>query len=329
MSRTTSCLLLPMLTILLAGCTKKLPPCEDKVSVVGDYNGLNWADRRDNFVDGYIQPSGLDSGFTFQQFYNTSLPIIQQFKTLAQTNTIRLAINAPTVLKSDYYQRWKGLVAAALQLDVKVILACWERPLEKDGRADADFMIMWDKVIADYSNEPNVMFEPMNEPYGYSAPAWKELAHTWLQRYPALPRNRVLIGGTGYSEYLDGMACDSRFAGCLFSIHLYTWFAQAKTTEAWNEVLEQRIGKTQSGRVLITEFGAPMSTGIDYLQQHTQADAIYLNALCRVIAGWDMGSIYWPGLRDFDTFSLLQRNTQNQLQVVNNSGLNLVLSSFQ
>ena len=295
-----------------------------------DFLGLNWSDPRDNFVDEMIVPSGLEAGLSRAQMRVQSINILSQFKSLTDANTIRVAINAPTVLDGDYWERWKGILDAAQDQNMKVIIGCWERPAENDGRADERFDEMWDKVILELKDSSSIYFEPLNEPFGYTTAGWKNFAAKWLDNYPDLPRGRVLIGGAGFSEYVDKVAKDERFDGCLFSQHLYAWWGKFKTEERWGSNLRSRIGEAYADRTVVTEFGTEMKTGIDFNGEICGDEKIaYLRGMSAQISKWNLGSVYWPGLRDGDAFSLLERDPGNVIGVSNPSGMQVVLQSFE
>ena len=54
------------LSLFLSGCTKEALEVSQSVSAVQAVHpliaGVNWADARDNFVDGWVIPSGLEAG---------------------------------------------------------------------------------------------------------------------------------------------------------------------------------------------------------------------------------------------------------------------------
>ncbi|MBK8658523.1 MAG: hypothetical protein IPN22_06535 [Bacteroidetes bacterium] len=109
-------------------------------------------------------------------------------------------------------------------------------------------------------------FEVMNEPYGYSADQWKTICKQWLQHYPDVPRARILIGGSGYCQFVNAVASDSAFNGCFFSQHAYAfWFPSVNTVENWKGLADFVVNPYQS-RTILTEFGVAMTTGIDYSQ---------------------------------------------------------------
>lgn len=298
-------------------------------NMVSSFDGLNWSDKRDNFVNGYIVPSGLDSSYSYDTMLNQSRKILMQCKQLMKINTIRIAINAPTVLDGNYYKRWSAIINAAKLENIRVILACWERPAEKNGRVDNRFYEMWDTILTNYKDDDFVYFEPLNEPFGYSTNEWKNIASDWIYRYSSIPKNRILIGGSGYSEHIKNLACDKRFDSCLFSVHIYEWFAKINTEKQWQQLLRSRIDEQNAARTMITEFGVPMKTGIDYTNNNiNDKNIVFFNGITSVIKEWNMGNIYWVGLRDNDDFSILERSNTNEITVTNNSGLQKIIDSY-
>jgi endoglucanase len=309
-------------------------------SIISSFDGINWADARDNFVDGWIIPSGINHNAILSEVASQSREIITQFKNLLGINTIRLGINPPTVGDKEWWPKYRRIIKEALSLDMNVILACWEGKNNRNGRIDdkAEFDMMWDKVLDDFKNEPHVYFEIFNEPYGYSDQEWRDLASAWIDRQKSKIKDqdlsRILVSGTGYSENLISIASDSRFDGCFLSFHLYTWFCgKHRTVAEWQEEIEKRIGKSNSNRTIVTEWGAPMKNRPqDHYTKHLMdrnRECAYMTAMSNTIREWNMGSIYWPGLRDGDHFSLTERQGHGmKLKVTNESGRILLQWSF-
>jgi hypothetical protein len=151
----------------------------------------------------------------------------------------------------------------------------------------------------------------------------------WVNCYKFIDKVRILIGGSGYSEYLKDFACDEQFNGCIFSVHIYSWFSTATTFAGWKAEFEKRIGYQLANRVVITEFGAPMQSSLDYSDTESRdVNVRFMRSASQMMNEWNLGSIYWPGLRDHDGFSILKRDNQNNLTVTNHSGLDLILKSF-
>ena len=130
-----------------------------------------------------------------------------------------------------------------------------------------------------------------------------------------------MVGGTGYDDNLANVGGDSRVSGCLFSQHIYPWWSNFSTNGQWSTNLANRIG-SYAGSTIITEFGCTMNSGLNfYGTSITDNNVCFLQGVCNKMRSAAMGGCYWPGLRDGDTFSLTQRNSDYSLSVVNSSGV--------
>ena len=302
------------------------------------YQGVNWADARDNFVDGKIIPSGIDEEASLAEVERQAHGILSQLKELLGINTVRLGINPDTVGDADYWLKYQAIIAQAKKLKLKVILACWEGASTRDGKIDdiQAFHKMWELVLRDLSKSEHVHFEAFNEPYGYSESEWREIAAGWLEKaLPKMPnRARILISGSGYNEWLSHVGADERFKGCHLSFHLYAWFGgKHRDREGWVKEIQERIGEANAHRTIVTEWGASMkTTPQDFFEQSKlegrSKTRAFIIAMADVINEWKMGSVYWPGLRDGDRFSLTNRN-DDKLEITNDSGKRQVLKSFR
>jgi hypothetical protein len=115
-------------------------------------------------------------------------------------------------------------------------------------------------------------------------------------------------------------------SNCLFSVHDYGFWDSSDTTNAdWSASLASEVGSYAASTVL-TEFGGSMSSGWNYAGGD-QGN----NEIASVIGFTDfccanrMGSIYWPGLRDGDSYSLFVRNTNTTGLTLNSpSGMGLL-----
>jgi hypothetical protein len=74
-----------------------------------------------------------------------------------------------------------------------VILSYWDEKSSNDGVIDdtTAWNQMWNTVTKTYANYPHVFFEPMNEPYGYTAAQWVQIRTQWLADRTYIPRDRV------------------------------------------------------------------------------------------------------------------------------------------
>jgi hypothetical protein len=292
-----------------------------KVSAVGAANiaGLNWADGRDNFVDGWVIPSGLTSSDSYATIATKTDAILNGFTAQVNgVNTIRIPIN-PASVSESWWANYQAVVDKATSKGWKVIIACWEGASSKDGIIDdtTKFWTMWDTVVNKYRTNTNVYFEPFNEPHGYTLSQLTTIYQQFLDRYPTATRGRIILDGQGYSENVTGVGGDSRFSSCLLGLHNYAFWATRSVT-AWRADWRTRIGNYGS-RTVITEFGATMNSGKDYQNgSQTDNEIAYIVATSDVCRTDKISSVYWPGLRDGDSYSLLNRG---------GSGTNITIST--
>jgi len=278
--------------------------------------GFNWADARDNFVDGWVIPSGLSSDDNYSTVQSKANTILSAFQD-AGANTVRLPINPPSVLES-WWGSYKGAIDKARSKGMMVILACWESASSKNGLVDntTDFWNMWETVVDDYGGNSGVFFEVFNEPHGYSTANLISLYNSWLDNYPGVPQNRVVLGGTGYSENVSNIG--GSFSNCLLSQHLYSWWGNYTTISEWQNDLSNRIGGYES-RTILSEFGAPMTTGKNYTGAiNGDADIAFIQAMTDYCYG-GLASTYWPGLKDDDSYTLYTYD--GSMHLTNSSGL--------
>lgn len=290
--------------------TKVLQNSSSRIAVVANtVKGMNWADGRDNFVDGWVIPSGLSASDNYATVQTKSDLVLTGFQN-AGANTIRLPINPNSVLES-WWNAYTGAIDKATGKGMNVVLCCWESASSKDGKVDdsTQFWNMWQTVITKYGSNDKVLFEVFNEPHGYSSTELRTLYADFLTNYPNVTRDRIILDGTGYADNVTDLGADSRFNSCLLSLHNYTWFGGNLTTpSAWEQNVQNHIGSYGS-RTIVTEFGAGLTGGKNYLgAANGDVEVAYLQGMTNKIKSSQMGSIYWPGLRDGDSYSLFTFN---------------------
>lgn len=305
-----------------------------------DIRGINWADARDNFVDGWIIPSGINHHDNTNAVVAQARELLLKFKQFFGVNTIRFGVNPATVTDKDWWPKYRAIINESVSLDFSVILGCWESAKNRNGKIDdiENFHLMWSRIIQDFAENEAVHFEIFNEPHGYDDTEWRDLAAAWIEHYVEKlggeRRSRVLVSGTGYNEHLKSISRDSRFDGCMLSFHFYAWFGgKHQTISGWEEEIKERIDHQNSCRTVITEWGAPMKSKPDdfYIGSpvRCETEQAYVIAMANVIKDWNMGSIYWPGLRDGDDFSLTERTHDSLvLRLTNESGRVQLFNSF-
>jgi endoglucanase len=287
------------------------------------FHCVNWADPRDNFVNGNLELSGLSSASdTHATVLAKANDILSEFQSKLKANSIRIPINEPTV-SGTWWGAYKGVIDAAVGKGMKVVIAYWAYQNGKPADAAA-FRNMWQVVVSSYEGNDLVYFDIHNEPYGYGS-AWNDAAAQWLSDFASVPRGRVIVAGTGYDDNVNPVGSDPRFAGCILQLHIYGfWHTDWTTRRQWQDSMTSALGP-YAARTLVGEWGAPMTTGTDYGVM-TDGDAYrsYVLAVSNLMHDAAMGSCYWPGLRNDDSYSMTRLNggaSPLSLTVTNASGL--------
>lgn len=273
--------------------------------------GVNWAADGDNFSDGILVLSGLTSSDSYATVSTKADAVLSGIQTNTGANTVRLPVNYSTVSQT-WWNSYTGVIDKAVSKGMNVILGYWEAKSSEDGKIDntTQFWSMWQTIVTKYGNSPHVYFEIFNEPHGYSLTDWTTICAQWLSNYPSVPQGRILISGTSYSQDITGVGADSRFSGCLLSIHDYTFFSNGTNTTAlqWENRLKGNIG-SYSSRAVLTEFGVPMTGGKSYTGPiGGDQEIAYLQGLTNQVRTFGMGAVYWPGIRTGDSYAIQQLN---------------------
>lgn len=91
----------------------------------------------------------------------------------------------------------------------------------------------------------------------YKADELRNLYAAWLQKFPDVPRNRIILDGSGLAWNVPDIAGDSRFDGCFFAVHDYSFWANIETESGWRDHFKGLVGK-YSDRTICTEWCGPM-----------------------------------------------------------------------
>ena len=290
--------------LMIATCLLTISQAQSAAAATNQFKGVNWADTRDNYNTGWVIPDGLSASDSYSQVYSIANSYITAFQTNLGANTVRLPINPPSVSQA-WWSAYRGAIDASLADGMKVIISAWTESTSVGTITDMTaWNAMWSTVVADYGSNANVYFEPLNEPYGYTLSQWVAICTTWLSTYSSVPRDRVIISGTGYNDHVTGVGAASALDGTLLSLHYYgTWNSYTQESQ-WQADLNNRIG-SYTGRTIIDEFGGPMTTGVDYLTDHNGVlEQSYFAAVTDLARSDSMGSVVWAGLKTGDTYSM-------------------------
>ncbi|MGP4113710.1 cellulase family glycosylhydrolase [Streptomyces sp. 4N509B] len=278
-----------------------------------DFRGVNWAMPGDNFTDGPVVPEGLNETDSYETVKAKAAAVYRGFADTIGVNTVRLPVNTSSVPGTPWGDAYAGAVDAAVEAGFRVILSYWEDGASSGGRiVDAGaFNAMWDAVVDRWEADSQVHFEPMNEPHGYSAGDWANVAATWIADRPSVPRERILVSGHGFNGDVTSVCRDSRLDGTYLSLHLYAFQFGEMSYDAWLGLFRSRIGDCGS-RTILDEFGAPTDDGRDYNNANSTDNFVrYVRAATDTVRDARMGAVYWPALGgkhtvrpDYDWYSL-------------------------
>jgi hypothetical protein len=141
----------------------------------------------------------------------------------------------------------------------------------------------------------------------------------------------VILDGAGLAQNVPAVGNDSRLNGTLLAVHDYSFFAGFESETQWADHIASYIGNFAS-RTIATEWGGPMSPGtkngvyfdaIDYSIPSGSYMSDYMRGVSAKLRSLGMGSVYWPGLRDGDWYSMTSRSGQT-LTPANPSGVQLL-----
>jgi len=145
----------------------------------------------------------------------------------------------------------------------------------------------------------------------------------------------VILDGGGYATNVAAVGGDSRLDNTLLAVHDYSFFVNPpyQSESQWAKHIAGFIGGYAS-RTIATEWGGPMSAGskngvnygpIDYsVPNPSSFFTDYVRGVSSELRTLGVGSVYWPGLRDGDWYSLTSRTGSGSaltLSLVNASGL--------
>ena len=304
--------------------------CVNLFAVTSQFRGVNWADKRDNFVSDVLVLSGLSLSDNYQSASVAAERVIGQFQELLGTNSVRMPVNEPTILRA--FDMYSGALDVALEHG-RLVMGYWGPAQPAGPKNMDDWWKMWAKLVEKYGDHPNAYFEIFNEPHMYSKDELRNLYATWLEKFPNVPRDHILLDGSGLAWNIPDIADDPRFEGCLFAVHEYTFLNMSITTEqGWKNSFKGKVGKYVD-RTVCTEWGGAMSPGekagvhydyMDYNSTPTNYFMAYIRGMSDQLREWEMGSFYWPGLRDGDWYSMTKRSGEGaniKLEIVNQSGV--------
>jgi endoglucanase len=257
---------------------------------------VNWAVNGDNFQTGPLLLSGV---FTTDTSYAAvaarAKAVEDAYSDLLKANSFRIPINEPTVNTASYWANYKAIIDVGVSKGMKVLLGFWAKDTNIGRPADINvWYSMWQTVISDYIDSPYVFFDIHNEPHGYTNSEWIQQVKDWMAKFPNVPKNRIVVAGTGWDDNVANVA--TAFPDMpLLEVHDYVFNGNYPGSAKWGQQLLGRLGSGTS-RTLVGEFGTGVanvdfSTGVE-----TDPGKSFVVGFTNTIHDNNMGSCWWPGL---------------------------------
>jgi len=280
--------------------------------------GCNWADSRDNYQTGWVLVSGMSASTTSSQASSLASKVATAVKSAGGT-CVRLPINPPTV-SSSFWPVYQSAINTLLSSGVKVDLCYW---IENKGGTiynTSTWNAMWSTVNSAYGGNSNVLFEPINEPYGYSASSLDGIYASFISTYHCA-NWKCILDGTGYADHLSGVGSDSRLTNQYLGLHFYQWINSSCWQDYYNDMSSRVAG--YNSRCVVTEMGANATDGANYYGQsacNLWGEIEYMVGASNYVYTNNLGSIGWAGVKDGDSYRWW--NSSSDFRATNQSLIN-------
>jgi len=267
--------------------------------------GGNWAMNGDNFQSGNLYIRGLSSSSTTTQAASVATRVANAMKALGCT-TIRMPVNPPTVGDPNYWPVYQAAIDAVIADGMKVDLCYW---IKSSSLGTIDDMTawnaMWRTIDSVYGSNASVYFEPINEPYNYSASALDAIYRNFLTTYHP-PNWKCIFDGTGLADQLSVIGADRALASQYLGKHIYQGWDGASSNN-WRDYLPamQSTIAGYDSRTIVTEMGCTTTDGADYYQNFTGGvwgEIAYLDGVTNYTYINNIGTLWWASIKDDDHY---------------------------
>ncbi|HTB84769.1 MAG TPA: cellulase family glycosylhydrolase [Candidatus Sulfotelmatobacter sp.] len=279
-----------------------LAPALANASTSGLHGG-NWADQGDNFQTGVIYPTGITSTTTTTQAA-VMADIIASDDASVGINLVRIGINPATI--SDNWSVFQAYVNELVADGMNVDLGFWTTSSSVGTITnESAWQSMWETVDGVYHANNSVYYEPINEPHGYaSESALSSAVYQPFLGFVSKSQNHIIVDGENTADAVINVGGDPNLTGCLLGLHIYpTWGPKTNTESGWENYLASRIGSYAS-RTLMTEMGAPATSGLNYGASSSDVNVCFIRGICTEVRTLGMGFVYWPSHRADDGYRL-------------------------
>ena len=252
--------------------------------------GGNWATSGGDPYN-MVYPDGITSSTTTTQAAAVAHTIAGDYNSIG-LNFVRISVDPATVSGG-----WAVVQAYVNQLvaDGMYVDICCSYIDQSTGVMpnESTWESMWKTVDGVYSGNTNVYYEPINEPWGYSATSLESIYTTFLG-FINKSQGHIILGGTRYEDHVTAIGADSSFNNCLLAVHDYPFWEPYTSDSAWSTDLYDRVYPYQ-GRTIMTEMGAVTTSGLDYLDPSSNSNICFVQGMCNQCVSWGgMGTVWFP-----------------------------------
>lgn len=280
-------------------------------------DGCNWADPRDNYVNGILIYSGVGASSAASVHKAKAVELAGYAKSHGM-NSVRIPTNPDTIANADQWNKFKNRVSGLDQEGMNTLITHWDGAgTNKDGKLDDrdDWDTMWQTINAQYQSWSKVYFSPFNEPFGLTKSELKNLFHNGFIDVIGKGDTKILINGTGYDDNVKEIAAFPAFDNCGFSQHIYPWYGNHTTNAGWSNEVKNRVGSADYSATVVTEFGVQSIATRDFQSGSTGDGAVeFVRGITQACKDVNMGCMYWPGWRSGDSFRLWENEGSNTVR---------------
>ncbi len=268
--------------------------------------GGNWGAPATLYQSNYnniIYPDGMSSTTTQAQAATLADGVALDYAGAGPMDMVRYPVDPGTVSDTTAWKRTQAaineLIADGMNVDICCFYIEWDTKHGGTGLIPSlgTWEAMWKTIDSVYGTSASVFYEPINEPFNYSLTSLEGVYNDFIDLKLKKPPGFCLLDGTGYADNVTGIGGDSAFNGYLLAVHDYPWYATFPhpiTDADWANDLKSRIG-TYADRTIMTEMGAPTTTGLNYGTANSDNTNIcFIRGMCDQCLSDSMGFIYYP-----------------------------------
>jgi hypothetical protein len=278
-----------------AAAVALLAPAPAQATSTAWVHGGNWASA-DGILTDIQYPDGISSSTTTTQAAAEADTVASDLEGIG-VNFVRIPVNPATISRPG--NNWtveQALINELVHDGISVDICCFYTDWQNSGTITnmSWWETMWTTVDGVYKNNNSVYYEPINEPFGYTASGLESVYTTFLGLV-SKSQSHIILGGTGYEDHVA--AIGAYFPNTLLAVHDYPFWLTSNnhTVAAWESQLSGEVS-TYSSRTIMTEMGADTVGGLNYAVSSTDSNVCFIQGVSAQCNSYSppMGFVYFP-----------------------------------